>query len=262
MAYIDLHTHITWNVDDGIETKEDSLKALEMAKKDGIDALVLTPHFIPGRFKQDDYDEITEVMQECVDLAKTVGVQAYMGSELFLNEDYLDMVDQHLFHSINQTKYLLVEYDVRKDMNQNDSAEDKLYELIIRGYIPVIAHVERYFHSKMDISRVKEWIEMGCVIQVNRTSLLGLNGKKVKENAIQLIENNLAHVLSTDAHRIEGNRICRMSDAYEFLKENYGKKNADLLCFGNANHILNSEDVEKSEVVVQKSLFSRLFKRR
>ena len=35
-AFIDLHSHIAWDVDDGIKTKEDAIKALGQAKEDGI----------------------------------------------------------------------------------------------------------------------------------------------------------------------------------------------------------------------------------
>lgn len=262
MNFVDLHSHVTWNVDDGIETKEDSRIALRMAEKDGIRHLVLTPHFIPGRFKQEDYDEITEVMEECIGLAEALGIHAYKGCEMFLNEDYMDMLDRHLFHSINHTKYLLAEFDVRKEMNRNDTAEDKLYEINLRGYVPVIAHVERYFHDDIDLDRVAEWVDMGYVIQVNRTSILGMNGNSAKANAIKLIENNLAHVVSTDTHRISGSRIEKMSDVYEYLKKEYGKENADLLCFENGMNILQGKAVSETDIVVKKSLFSKLLKRR
>ena len=262
MSFVDLHSHVTWNVDDGIENKEDSYTALKMAKQDGIEHLVLTPHYIPGRFKKEDHDEITEVMDECIQYAKGLGIHAYKGCELFLNEDYLDMLDQHLFHSINDTKYLLVEFDVRKDLNENDSAEDKLFEISIKGYVPVIAHVERYFYQKIDLKRIAEWVDMGYVIQVNRTSLLGMNGNSVKQNARKLIESNLVHVVSTDTHRIHGSRIAKMSDVYEYLKKEYGKDNADLLCYVNGMNILQGKEVDETDISIKESRFSKLFRRR
>lgn len=260
MDFIDIHSHITWNVDDGIQTKEETIQAIQMAKKDGINSIVLTPHFVPGRSNQEDFDELTTAMNECIDVAKKYDIQAYLGCELFLNEDYLDMIEDQLFHSMNHSKYVLVEFDVRKEMNDNDSAEEKLYELLLRGYIPIIAHVERYFHKDIDIKRVEEWKKMGCFIQVNRTSLLS-NNKKLKANVRSLIENNLVHFISTDTHSIEGKRICKMSDVYELLKEEYGSNNANLLCRDNALSILTNSKIQDTEIERKKSLFSKIFRR-
>ena len=103
----------------------------------------------------------------------------YSGAEVFLNHEYLDMIDSKAFNTLADSKYLLVEFDVRRNMNHNDYAEDYLYELKVRGYRPIIAHVERYFPKGIDLERVQSWIELGCYIQVNRTSLLGTHGDAV-----------------------------------------------------------------------------------
>ena len=50
MNFIDIHNHFTWDIDDGMESKEQAILALEGAKKDGVRAIeVSTPHFIPGK---------------------------------------------------------------------------------------------------------------------------------------------------------------------------------------------------------------------
>lgn len=46
--------------------------------------------------------------------------------------------------------------------------------MILRGYIPIIAHIERYFHDGIDLDYVQYLKSLGCLIQVNTTSLLGL----------------------------------------------------------------------------------------
>ena len=47
--YIDTHTHITWGIDDGIQTLDECLDAINQCKEDGIERVIATPHFIPGR---------------------------------------------------------------------------------------------------------------------------------------------------------------------------------------------------------------------
>lgn len=258
--FVDIHNHSAWNVDDGIESFEQAKASLLRAKEDGIEAIVSTPHYIPGRFSQIDVDEITNRQKELIALGKEIGVQIYMGAEVFLNQDYLDMFDKHLFHPIADGKYVLVEFDVRKNMDDNEDAEDMLYEIKYRGFIPIIAHVERYFHDGVDIERVMDWVDEGYIVQVNRTSLLK-KGSTSQSNAFNLIENNLVHLVATDTHQVEGARKCIMSDVYEMLASEFGDECAEILCCENPKRVILNEKLIETEVVKKKTLWSRLFRK-
>ena len=41
---IDIHNHTLYGVDDGPDTIEESIQMLKTAKKQGIDAIILTPN--------------------------------------------------------------------------------------------------------------------------------------------------------------------------------------------------------------------------
>ena len=134
---------------------------------------------------------------------------------MFLNDNYLDMIDEKCYNTINESRYLLCEFDVRKDIEKNSYADEQLYELSIRGLTPMIAHAERYFHKDVDVHRVREWMNSGYVIQMNRTSLLGMHGSQIQKNARRLLQEGLVHIVASDAHRAGGNRICKLSDVYQ-----------------------------------------------
>ena len=70
-----------------------------------------------------------------------------------------------------------VEFDVRKEIGNEQEVEERLYDVQFKGYTPIIAHVERYFKNGLDIERVNGFIESGCIIQVNASSFLGYHGK-------------------------------------------------------------------------------------
>ena len=53
--------------------------------------------------------------------------------------------------------------------------------MILRGYIPIIAHIERYFHDGIDLDYVQYLKSLGCLIKVNTTSLLGLSSETTKK---------------------------------------------------------------------------------
>lgn len=259
-GYIDIHNHMAWCVDDGMDSREHAMTALANAQRDGVISIIATPHYVPAQYDEAKITEIQSRIEELTLLAKDYDIEIHNGAELFLNSEYLDMLDDELCPSLANSKYLLCEFDVRKDLPNSDEVEDKLYEIKVRGYVPVVAHVERYFHTKLDVQRVKEWIKMGCIIQVNRTSILGLHGNVCKDNAIALLEHSLVHVIASDTHRCEGSRICKFSDVYEWLKKHYGEQCAEILCKINPAHILQNEALEQV-VIEKKSFMKRLFGR-
>lgn len=260
-GFIDTHCHLAWDIDDGMENEKNAMIALENASRDGITAIIATPHFVPGIIDKEMYLSMNRRIKELQQLAKGYDISIYSGCELFLNHEYLDVLDSGFVNTLADTDYLLVEFDVRKNMKHNEDAEDMLYEIQVRNKVPVIAHAERYFHDGVDIKRIKEWISMGCYIQVNRTSILGHHGYTAMKNAEQLIHCGLAHIIASDAHSCNGNRVCKLSDVYRIINDDYGKETADLLCINNPQHILHNEEMEAIPKVEKVSLFGKLWKR-
>ena len=161
---------------------------------------------------------------------------------------------------IENTSYLLVEFDVRKELGKEYEVEDYLYEIEIKGYKPIIAHAERYFPHGIDLQRIEQWIDNGYVIQVNASSLLGVHGKTVKNNAYQLLNNGLLHIIATDTHRSQGHRIPCLLKVYQLLSKKYDYQTLKALMFDNPLHVLQNETVEAIEM--NQSFFKKLFKRR
>lgn len=244
--FIDIHNHGAWGIDDGIKQKEEAIELLRQASEDGINVIIATPHVVAGQ-NDDLINKMKMRIQEFRDLAKTYGIQIHTGNELFLNHEYRDFLITKHFMTLANTDYVLVEFDVRKDIHEIEDADDRLYEFIIRGYHPIIAHVERYFHQDLDISRVQSWIHAGCYIQINRTSYLGLHGDRMKEHTHQLLKAGLVHFIASDAHRPAGRCICKMSDVYEKVKHAFGEQNATILCYENQSRILHGEKLLQME---------------
>lgn len=262
MEFIDIHNHLAWDIDDGMEDIEQAQISLQNAKIDGIKTIIATPHFIPGKQDKEDVKIMTNRMQDLKDLAKTYDIEVHFGSEIFLNDDYLEMIDNDNFHTLAGSGYALCEFDVRKDiLKLGDMPNDRLYEFTVRNMIPVIAHVERYFPKGISLDVVKEWFDNGYIIQVNRTSLLGFHGETAKKNAWKLLNEGLVHVVATDTHRATGNRVCKLSDAYALVSKEVGKENADILFYYNPMHIIQNEELEDMEVVKKKKTFFQFFKR-
>lgn len=239
--FIDLHSHIAWDVDDGIKTKEDAIKALGQAKEDGIMGICSTPHVICGKTDLVAFQNILLRQQELMEIAKEMGVYIYSGAEMFMNIDFLDSLDNGIFQTLNESRYMLVEFDLSRDIHYISYIDEYLDELFCRGFIPVIAHVERFFPAGLDLEMVENWLEIGCLLQTNRTSLMGFHGKVIQRNARHLVKNKMIHLVASDTHRIVGNRIEKLSDAYQVVIKLTDTEYADQLFLRNPLIILDDE---------------------
>lgn len=259
MEFIDIHNHLAWNVDDGIPCQEDTIAVLNQARREGIKAIVATPHFVPGNQTEKDIEKINQRIDELVTLAENYNVRIVRGCELFMNHNFLDMVDAKLCNSIGNTNYLLVEFDVRKQLGSKRHVEDYLYELEIRDYRVILAHVERYFPQKFDLERLKKLYDAGYIFQINKSSLLGLHGKTIQKNAFKLIDHGLAHIVASDCHRVKGRDIS-FRKVFDLLCHKYDERIAYQLCYRNPLHVIENENVEK--VNINKNILLKIFKRR
>lgn len=251
--FIDLHSHIAWGIDDGMPSIEDAQSSLETARNDGFVGICSTPHFIPGQLDVSIYNEIVSRQMELKEMSS---IPIYFGGEVMMNSEFIDGLGMEIYPTLNGSRYMLVEYNVLHDIHSIDYRDDCLYELKVRGFIPVIAHIERYFHSGLDYSIIDNWIDMGCVLQINRTSILGMHGKQIQSNALSLLDNGYCDVIATDAHRANGSRIFMLSDVYSVVGKRIGFDNADILMYTNPKRILEDKDILNIEVVKKKKRFS------
>lgn len=244
---IDIHSHIAWDVDDGFQSEDDAVKALVDAHNDGIRAIVSTPHFVPGQLDQDLLYKITLRQKELKDMAYKLRILVYYGAEMFMNEYFAQALEAGMYRTLNGTKYLLVEYDVRRDIHDIDYRDDTLFEVQVHDMVPVIAHVERYFHNGIDKEIIDNWFNQGFIFQVNRTSILGLGGKQAQKNALWLLDNGYVHCVASDAHRPEGARAEVLGDVKEFLTKRYGEEVAMTLLYHNPFRLLENKKLVNIE---------------
>ncbi|MCD7810030.1 MAG: capsular biosynthesis protein [Erysipelotrichaceae bacterium] len=261
MKYIDIHGHYAWNIDDGMPSKEDAIKALDKAKNIGIVGIAATPHLVCGKHNGDDVLRFKARIEELAQIGKEKDIAIFHGAELFLNDEYMSQLKNEWLIPYEGTHTLLCEFDVRKNHHSDDEFEERLYEVSHAGYKVLIAHIERYFRGGIDIERVENLVDNGYMIQVNSTSFLGVHGKTMQENAYELLRHNLIHCIATDTHRAQSERSPNLDKVYQLLKKEISEDDLDILMYRNPMHILKDENVETTHYV-KKGLFSNLMKRR
>lgn len=236
----DMHSHILPGVDDGSKNMNMTRKMLEIAYKNGIRHMVATPHFIVGRDNPsaDKLRKLREDVQEEADKMFNGEMKIYLGNELFFGEGLVRKLDNKEALTINDTRYVLVEY-----------SESETYEEIYRGakhlinhgYSPIIAHVERYANVTKKIENVEELIKLGAYIQVNISSICGnifdgLFDEQVKFSR-KLLKYDMVHVFGTDAHRDES-RSPEMKAGIDYINKHYGDGTTKILLNKNPKKLL------------------------
>lgn len=217
---VDLHSHLIWGIDDGSKSKEMTINMLRQSIKGGTTKLVLTPHYMPGYYEV-PIDKVKEKSEELKNLGRDEGldIEIFYGQEVYFTNDMLENFEKNLIGTINNSRYMLIEFNMR-----NFSVKevlDILYELQLKGIVPVIAHPERYHKFIKNPSLINEFIKEGFLFQLNMGSITGDFGKDVRKTADIFLKHRIYSFFGSDAHRDE-KRNPDMSEAIEILKTRDG----------------------------------------
>lgn len=237
---IDIHAHILPGVDDGAVNMDESVEMALMASDSGVDYLVATPHCnIPGVYDNYLDDELRERFMglKRVVEAEQIPIRILGGMEVFATSDLPDLLKKKKILTLNGTKYFLMEFAFDEDL---DFCSMILEQCFSMGYIPVIAHPERYYGVQDHPEIVYQWYIKGYKIQINKGSILGRFGKSVKRTADQLLEHRIVTCIGSDAHS-PYRRTPHMAEIREYMRDNYGNEYTRLLTEENPRRILMGE---------------------
>ncbi len=230
---IDIHSHILYGVDDGCKTMDDAINMIKECIKSGITDLFFTPHYSYRRKYTVSYEEIEmkfDALKQEVS-KNNLNINLYLGSEIDETSQIYNFLKNSTCHTMNQTKYVLVDFGTRIA-----DIDDICYELIVRGYIPIIAHPERYTYID-DIDLMKKWKKTGALLQVNASSLFS-NGI-IKKQASLLLKNKLVDFIASDTHQ-NNKTIDFLSKAAHYIEQKFGKEEAIRLFVTNPQKMLKS----------------------
>lgn len=196
--FVDMHNHILPGIDDGARDKATTLEMLRIAAKSGITDMIVTPHFKYGRHNA-SCEKIVRLIEEIESEAENVGIhiKLYPGNEIFYYDGCAEDLVEGKIYSLNDTDRALVEFQPGERYVYIRNAIDTI---IGAGYVPVIAHVERYMCILDNPDLAYELRNLGAEIQVNSASIEGRLGLKTKKFVIELLKNEQVDYVGTDAH--------------------------------------------------------------
>lgn len=234
MSIADIHCHILPQWDDGSQSLEQSLDMARMAVESGVTVMAATPHCIHGGGKDilDRHRFLCEALAEC-----EIPLRLMSGMEILGTEDTAGLLQSGELLTLNGTRYPLIEFSFSSDSWE---IAQILQGVVRAGFCPVVAHPERYDCVRDEPRCVRPWLEMGCLLQINRGSLLGRFGMRAQDAGLYLIEQGFATAVASDAHGV-GSRTPWMADVFSFLSEEFSPNTARMLLHTNPMYILQNE---------------------
>lgn len=238
---IDFHSHIVYDVDDGVATIEDAIQIIKEARNVGFDKIILTPHYMEGCYVASINEiktKIEELEKKCKE--QQIDVTFYQASEIYITDDIAKLLQENLASSIHGSRYVLFELPI----NFEPQNLLKIIEnLIAKGKIPIIAHPERYTYMQKEPKKVVELIKQGVLFQANYGSIIGQYGKEAKKTVKRLLKSNSIHFLGTDVHKTES--IYQNIDKIKHeLRKIIKEEQIEELTTKNAEKVIRNEEIK------------------
>ena len=240
MRICDLHTHVLPGVDHGAMDVETALQMLQNAQASDVGYVALTPHFdisnIPAQRIRERMQTQFALLQEA---AREIPVELALGAEVHISPALLEQLDDLQLPTIHGSRYLLTEFPM---FYPESRFVPTLEMLLQRDYIPLIAHPERYMAVIQQPWITEQWLDMGCHLQLTGGSILGHNGKTVRQAAAELLRRDLVACVASDAHGTR-ERTNYLMGAYDHLSVNFSKAYAECLLESNPLRIWRDENL-------------------
>lgn len=243
---IDIHAHILPGLDDGAADMDSALAMAAMAVESGVRAIIATPHCnIPGQFDNYRDERLAQAFRTFRDRVKQAGipVEIWPGMEIFGTPDVPGRMEEKRFITLAGSRYPLVEFPFQ---GYADRATEVLRGVSALGLRPIVAHPERYGYVQREPAILNLWTEMGCLLQINKGSLLGRFGRTAQHLALGLVDRGFAAFAASDAHSPEV-RTTWMGDVRALLEEEFSPETARLLLEENPARVLADRDIRMEE---------------
>lgn len=194
----DIHSHLLPGIDDGAQNLKESLALIKQFNLLGYSKLITTPHIISDSYPNTQ-DIITEKLYTVQNALKVeeINVNIEAGAEYYVDMGFLNAIeDENLVTFMKH--YVLFETSYQSKPLMLEAVIDTLLK---KGYIPVLAHPERYTYLHNDIKHYKHLKGLGVLFQINAKSFYD-KSKPSYKIALKLIKLGLVDFLGSDAHRM------------------------------------------------------------
>ncbi|WP_294633095.1 CpsB/CapC family capsule biosynthesis tyrosine phosphatase [uncultured Bacteroides sp.] len=194
-GFTDWHCHLLPGVDDGVQTMEETLRILSLYEDLKVKEIWLTPHIM------EDIPNTTAALKARLEELRAAyqgNITLHLASENMLDTLFEERLNKNDLLPLGKDgKHLLVETSY---FNPPMGLSNILLRIKTKGYVPVLAHPERYVY--MDENDYRTLKEMNVMFQLNLFSLVGAYGTGVRKKAGWLMRNGFYNLAGSDTHNL------------------------------------------------------------
>jgi len=195
---IDMHSHLLPGIDDGSPDVETSIHLIKGMMVLGYKKFITTPHIYPDLYPNtretilNAHQILTAKLKE-----EKIDVEIIPAAEYFIDDLFADRLEKDEQLLTIHKNWVLVEISF---MSPPPDLNKILFDLIVKGYQPVLAHPERYsfYHGKHDTYH--RFKDQGCFLQINLLSLSGYYGRGAQVAAQYMVNEKIVDLIGTDLH--------------------------------------------------------------
>lgn len=170
----DYHCHLLPGVDDGVDEMKASVQILQHMNEMGVHDVVLTPHInpeiYPGNTEQSLRERFGWFMSELPN-SVSESMHITLGGEYMLVGGFEQRNPKDLLQMDSGKVLVEMSYYYISPV-----IEKAIFNLMMAGITPVIAHPERYVYLADSLSTLDRYHDMGATFQLNLFSLSGIYG--------------------------------------------------------------------------------------
>ena len=240
----DIHSHTLGGVDDGAKNYEEMNKMLDIAYNDGIRHICFTPHFKIYHFRNsNEINQYNQVINESFEKAKEYAsstypdLNLYLGNEVMYHSGVIDSSDSNRCRRMNGGSYMLVEFQPNISIYEMRNAVSKILRC---GFIPVIAHVERYGELLKKPNFAWDLKQYGALLQVNASTVVKAKFGKTAAFLKFLFKKSYIDVIASDAHSTDTYKPV-LSKARDKVIKKYGESVAKRIFLDTPLAIINNK---------------------
>ncbi|MBD9158462.1 MAG: hypothetical protein EGQ16_04800 [Clostridiales bacterium] len=238
---IDVHSHILPNIDDGSRSIDETFNLIKEAKEAGFEGIICTSHYMENYYETDRPEREVWINAIHENLKnKNIEMNLYLGNEIYMSDNIIKLLEDGKATTMNDTSYVLFELPLNVEpMN----LYDMVYEMQQYKIVPILAHPERYSFVQTDPELIYDLIDKGVLMQANYGSIVGQYGKKAQMIVQKFLENNMIHMLGTDAHR-QNTIYPKIPEILVELKSLIGEEKLNELTTINPELVINNKRID------------------
>lgn len=214
---IDLHSHLLPGLDDGPEDVSETLEIIKEMSFFGYIEIVPTPHKFHALFNPDP----NIVMGRISALGKTM-VRRF-SFEYVCNIPKIKALSDHREFSRTKDGYKIIMVEFQPLVGKKE-IENSVFSLNAAGFIPLLAHIERYLKDDEFWLELKKKYKVFFQSSVRTLAKASFHIKK--KQVIRFLEKEIIDNLGTDLHR--ASQLESVDKGLTFLKNNFQGYGKDL----------------------------------